>query len=189
MKQIFQGKTLTTTKCVNNILKVYHRNESPVHWYEEAHLFARELYFTHRSRHDKETLTAKICGVIAALSPRKSWEHNKKVALQFLETGKCGHTKLFVEKATSIMGSDGNIETICDILNGNKITSFFLNIYNPSLSNIVTIDRHAIDIAVGRVLGEDKRGMTAKQYQFFVNCYVVAGNKLGQLPNYVQSTT
>lgn len=186
--QQFKGQKLTTTKCVNNILKVYHRNESPTNWYEEAHdyayILAHEFYVLLKGIH-----IAKTAGIIAALSPLKSWDLNMQLAKDFLKTGTCGHTKTMVNKAKAILESDGNIDTICDILNGNKITSFFLNIYNPDTSNVVTIDRHAMDIALGSVQNEDKRSMTVAQYEFFQNCYIVAANKLGVMPHYVQSVT
>ena len=40
MKITFKGQQLTTTKCVNNIIRVYKRNENPTDWYHKASVFA-----------------------------------------------------------------------------------------------------------------------------------------------------
>jgi len=205
MKQVFKGQTLTTTKTVNNILRVYDRsNESAKsNWYREANSFANELLWDIyifplkvSKNHsplaawaDKKNTLNKICGVIAALSPLKPWDENKRIAESFLKTGNAYHTKVMTQKAQDIMDSDGEIETICDILNGRKISSFFLNIVDPQNIHAVTIDRHAQDIALGKVLTDDKRSMTVGQYEFFANCYQIAAKKRGIQPSLMQSTT
>ena len=91
-------------------------------------------------------------------------------------------------KAQAILDSDGELETICDILNGSKIVNFFMNIVNPK-SNGVTIDRHAVSLAVGRDLQGSSLQMSATQYQFFVNAYQIASKKVGLLPSQLQAVT
>ena len=180
-KQKFNHKIYTTTKVVNNILKVYNIADEPNDWYNEANCFAHMLGVKHLNNGNDmlpTTTFAKVCGIIAALSPLKSWEENKKIAEVFLMTGKGKHTKAMTQKAKDILASDGEIETISDILNGSKITSFFLNILQPQKSQAVTIDRHAVSIAVGRKIVGDKLQMSVTQYEFFANCYRIAALKL-----------
>lgn len=184
-KQKFQGKTLYTKTCVDNILRVFDQTDAEDRrdWYCEARKFASSLS-------DITGIpTIKVCGVIAALSPQTSWDVNKKLAEEFLRTSAAGHTKMFLQKAEDILSSTGNPEDIADILNGNKITSFFLNIYYPDDNRTVTIDRHAQDVALNGNMDPDKRSMTQRQYEFFCNCYRIAAAKRGVPPYLMQSAT
>lgn len=184
MKQKFNGEILTTTKTVNNILRIFDKaNGEGLNWYEEANRYAWDL----RMKFDIDRL--KVAGIIAAFSPLKSWETNKTITEQFLRTGKASHTRVMTQKAKDILASDGSLEVISDILNGNKITNFFLNIAEPTAFNNVTIDRHAISIAVGEVLPDAKMRMSVKQYQFFLKAYQVAAYKRDILPSQMQSVT
>ena len=184
MKQKFNGEICTTTKTVNNILRVYDQSDGDgFYWYREANEFAEKL------GEEYKVSDWKVAGIIAAFSPLKSWELNKVIAEQFLATGKASHTAVMVKKAKDIMESDGQVTTICDILNGNKIVNFFLNIAQPVDLGGVTIDRHAISIAVGKVLPDSKMRMSKNQYEFFVNAYKIAAFKRDVLPNQMQSVT
>lgn len=186
MKQAFKGKTLTLKKTVNNIVKVYNNSDkfSNNDWYKEANDYAGYL------ANIFDIKISVACGIIAALSPIKTWNENKLIAYSFLQSGKAGHVKLFLEKAKAILECGGEVEDICTILNGRKITSFFLNILNPSNSQNITIDRHALSIALGRNIKEQEGvGITKRQYEFFVTAYKAAGAKLNISPVLVQSVT
>jgi hypothetical protein len=183
MKQKFKGEILTTTKTVNKIIKIFKQsNLDGLNWYPEANEYAQSL-----SKKFNIQLI-KVCGIIAGLSPLKSWEENKRIAESFLSTGKSFHTKAMTQKCIDILNSNGTIEEISEILKGNKITSFFLNIYDQSY-NGVTIDRHAICLAVGKILNDDALQLSLNQYNFFVNCYRIAAKKLGVQPHQVQAVT
>lgn len=184
MKQVFKGKELTTTKVVNKILKVYDgAKEKETSWYVDARLFALGLSV----KYNKPLIN--VCAIIAALSPLKSWTENKKIALLYFETGEIKHTKGMAAKVLKIDSSlPLDICEISEILNGLKITSFFLNIYQPQTSNIVTIDRHAISICLGYKI-TDNFQMTSKQYEFFRNCYIIAAEKRNVLGLEMQAAT
>ena len=187
MKQRFQGQLLTTTKVVNNILRIYDQSTITHNWYVEANTLARELamkYLPEDMRGHE-----KVSGIIASLSPLKSWDENKKITIIFLQSGRAKHTKVMQDKANSILQSNGEVDVIAEILNGDKITSFFLNIIQPYTSQAVTVDRHAVSIAVGESLTGDKLGMTTNQYRFFETCYRVAANKRNELPSQMQAIT
>lgn len=184
----FNGKTYTQKKCVDNILRVYHSSESnpelDSQWYWDAHSIAMKI------ASDTNTPVYKVAGVIAALSPKVAWKRNVKIAREFITTGTTGHTTLFLNKARAVMDAP-SITAINGILGGNKIDSFFMNIMFPGVNTgHVTIDRHAISIAVGQALGENNLRITRNQYRFFVTCYQISADMLGQtLPQNVQSTT
>ena len=143
--QIFKGKVLSRTVVKNNILKIWDltSQEERSDWYQEAHDWAKALGLVHNIS------TPKVCGVIAALSPLKTWEQNLKIARDLILTGDCGHMGAFKKKAIDIVHSSGHDSEIVRILNGNKITSFYLNIKYPDRISEVTIDRHALSIALG----------------------------------------
>lgn len=199
MKQRFKGEVLTTTKTVNKIVKMYNQSvdKEGLNWYNEANDFAEHtaMLFLHESVEDYlkdshfKTKINKVCGIIAALSPLKSWEENKRITITFLKEGKSYHTKVMTAKAKAILESNGELDTIASILGGSKITSFFLNIVNPETDNGVTIDRHAVSLAVGKELQGSALQMSLGQYNFFVNAYRIAANKLGVKPLQVQAVT
>ena len=192
-QQVFKGKMLTRTVIKNNIHRIYKLagdEFGTLDWYEKANRIAlsmADLYLGGTS----EANFNIACGVIAALSPRKRWEDNLRLAKEFmLHSNMSGHTKVFIDKAADILSSNGSEEKILEILNGNKIVSFYLNIRYPSHGSVVTIDRHALSIALGMVTTEeDYSGMTTNQYEFFEQCYVWAAYKLNIRPSLLQSIT
>lgn len=193
--QIFKSENLTRTKVKNNILKIWGLTGETerYNWYGEALKYAESLAVDIEILEESTDRTINInkaVGVLAALSPIKTWEQNKKCAFQMILTGKCGHTQLFVKKAQDILNSDGSDEAILSILNGRKISAFYLNIRYPEKANYITIDRHALSIGLGRwTTDEDYQGMTAKQYEFFVQCYTLAAMQVGVTPLLMQSAT
>lgn len=187
-KQIFKKQLLTRTKVKNNILKIWNRTneKEKFDWYRNANGTARFM----SEFIEGDRAMAKACGVIAALSPRKRWERNKIVAYNLITTGDCGHMQLFKQKAIDVLNSSGTDEEIGAILRGEKIVSFYKNIKYPHDSDNITIDRHALSIALGKKISEaDYQGMTKKQYDFFKQCYVLAAEQVGVSPILMQSAT
>lgn len=186
LQQRFKGVTLRGDQIVENILDVYYNDQvdSETGWYQNANELAVEL----ANRYDSCPL--KVAGIIASLSPLKSWDENKRIAESFLRNGESYHTGIFQSKAEAILEGDSCRERILEILNGNKIQNFFLNIAFPKLVNAVTIDRHAVSIAHGYTVEDSKlKGITDKQYNFFKACYVEAARIAGVLPNEMQAVT
>lgn len=185
-KQKFKGTTLYRKRCIDNILRVYKNNqfEGGESWYAEANKLAQRL----AKQYGVGVL--QVSGVIASLSPLKTWEENKKLATQFLAEGDAKHTRAMVKKAKAIVSNTEDRDFILTTLNGNKISSFFENIAYPNEVKTATIDRHAISICLGRSIVEREGvGITDKQYEFFVSCYKDASNILDTIPNVVQSVT
>lgn len=183
------GIKYSENTLVKNILRVYDAtNEHQRYdWYSEAHNFAIEL-----SKSSGYSV-AQCCGVIAAFSPLKRWNENKKIARAFLDHGIVDglHTRVFIGKAKSIihyMESDGcELTYISQVLRGEKIKAFFHNILKPACTENVTIDRHAICIAIGRKYGEIK--INNSQYRQIKAAYIKAANKLQISPIKLQSAT
>ena len=187
-KQKFKGSTLFRKRCVDNIMSVYNNTQvkGDSNWYVDASQLANDL------ANEFGLTKLQVAGIIASLSPLKSWDENQKIAKQFLKYGSAKHTRAMVSKAKDIKAYNESMqrEFILATLNGNKISSFFLNIAYPNESNAVTIDRHAIAVCLGRnILEHEGKGITDAQYEFLASCYRDASTKLNVLPNQVQSVT
>jgi len=177
------GREYSRTQLKNNIMKVYDVSGRGKNWYKKAHAFAAGL--------SKDITLEQSAGIIAALSPQKSWSTNQKLAKSFILDGKrSGHTGVFILKCERILMTE-QVEEIATILNGNKITSFFYNILYPENFGPVTIDRHAIGIAVNgpkrRVLGN--LSLTDNQYRGIEQAYILAAEQLGIFPHELQAIT
>lgn len=105
-------------------------------WYTEAHEFCKEL-----SKQFNVSLD-KICGIVAALSPQKRWDLNKKIAHDYLMGKRNIHTNVQVSKCDWIMRGD-DIE---QCLGGMKTINFFHNILDPKDDQWFTIDRWILNI-------------------------------------------
>lgn len=93
----------------------------------------------------------KVAGIFAALSPACPIDKNISDTLDLIinEDHRCTTYGNNVKKALTILKLQRpTIHDILKILNGQKTTRFFLNIYSPRF-DVVTIDRHAISIYFG----------------------------------------
>jgi len=204
MIQRFKGSDLTRTQVKNNILKVwdYTSQTDRYDWYQEAHNYAIRLIvectdneYKHSVPYDKPRIS-KACGVLAALSPMVLWRVNKRLAYELIVDGDAWETlrclKANAKKAHLILESDGTDDAILKILHGQKTSAFYLNIRYPDKAVCLTIDRHALSIALGvRITKENDElfQMTAKQYEFFCECYRWTAAKIGVNPLILQSAT
>lgn len=150
-------------------------------WYSTAHTFAVGL----SERYGISVTQA--AGIIAALSPRLSWDLNLRNADTLVRTGDVGGLRGNVVKAQRILaGEHPDV-----VLGGNKVRSFFDNILRPEESTAVTIDRHAWDIADGDV-GDDKSRKALERkgvYQALCDAYIDAAAEVGLAPHVVQAVT
>lgn len=181
----FKGKELSRTQVKNNILAVLKQADqetfkSGAEWYNVAHEIAQKVQVAS----DKEINLAQAVGLIAALSPLKSWSQNVQLAFEFVVGKRSGHTGVMVKKASDILALiDPTEDEIVEILNGQKIVNFFLNIYYPNKDVAVTIDRHAIGIALigtKKIKQLETDGQITKlQFEFLVHCYKWAAAEVG----------
>lgn len=185
-KQNFNNQNLTRTKVTNNIIRCYNKTleEQRYDWYMEANNFCKSL-----SKEFSVPLF-KVVGIVSGLSPMKPWNQNKKLAKEFLNGKRSGTFKNNILKCEEILKlSTKNSDDVIRILNGNKTVSFFKNIFNFKDRDTVTIDRHAIEIAVNYAMEDKLKSLSNSQYEFFKNCYIRASNKLNIRPSKVQSAT
>ena len=64
-----------------------------------------------------------------------------------------------------------------------------MNMVHPYDATGVTVDRHAIAIAIGRTATEIEQVLTPNKYTFIENCYKITADALGLTPLHLQSIT
>jgi hypothetical protein len=175
---IIQKDRYSRADIVHNLRAWYNHDQSNgVEWYNEAFDFCYKLAI-------KYDITAtQAAGIVAALSPQKRWNENKLLAIQFLKTGKAGQYGMLIDKCRRILkiSTLTPIEEIADILHGDKIRSFFLNIVTNR--DVVTIDRHMICAAVGYSYGT----VTAKGYKYLSGVITEMAADLMIMPKTLQA--
>lgn len=181
-----------------NILSVYIRaNEfdraEGMHWYANAQDSARVIAGKYNI-----PLSQSI-GVIAAMSPGLNWGLNLYQAEELIKAYTSGlrgndlpklgtYGRRNIVKSCRIL--DGELPL--DVLGGNKVRSFYVNIVDPTWAYTVTIDRHAKGLAVrsnsvkGATSGDDAL-VTNAEYPYYVRHYVKLAERLGLIPNQLQA--
>lgn len=166
-------------------------------WYQQARNLAEELvlqYGTGIGDNAHEAAVKRAVGVIAVLSPRLAWSKNVELAHQVYEWYYLAQAsweeiessfpglKANGRKAYAILGGQ-HVETV---VSGPKVTAFYYAILDASDPRGIVIDRHAFDVAVGRVMDDRTRGIVLGRkgaYEAFVRAYVRATVELqGEFP-------
>jgi hypothetical protein len=158
-----------------NVLRIF-REASPAQvadgrgWYARANAAAREL----ASMGDGDVVRA--AAVLAVLSPSTPWARNVELARMAYTMAANGAT--FAEIAAPV-GTPGRLPTMGDharkaaalvlgadpasVVSGPKVTPFWQRIVDAATGatgvGSVVVDRHAFDIAVGRVTDDRTRGL------------------------------
>jgi len=170
------------TTYVNNILATYARATDAevlegLSWYSDAHALALEL-----SPDD----VWRGAGVIAALSPMKAWKTNVMLARRAFDTGVVtGHTTTMNAIAQRIL--DGNDPMV--MLKGEKTRAFCAGIATNGTTDMVTIDRHAHDVAEFKVHTDDSRSIGKRLYREMAAAYSDAADILGKSACQTQAVT
>lgn len=149
-----------------------------MNWYNVAHGLAVDL---------DPTNVLRAAGVISALSPQNKWENNVRLAQLAYAESPGGHTKAVLSKVARIMAG----EDVVTVLNGAKTVNFALTIADPTDPHAVVIDRHAFDIAVGRVTDDKTRDVLDRKgvYDQFADAYRRAARIIGISPSQMQAST
>lgn len=165
---------MNATPSTANILRVFRAASAEDvtagrEWYARAHAAARDL----AAMGDGDVTRA--AAVIAVLSPSTPWQRNVALARQAYAMAADGAT--FDE--ISAPGRDGGLGTIransrkaaalvlgadpAAVVSGPKVTAFWARIADAASGDAtyrsVVVDRHAFDIAVGRVTDDRTRSM------------------------------
>jgi hypothetical protein len=151
----------SATPSTRNVLRIYRAATADElaagrEWYARAQRLAAEL--------DEDV--DRAAGVIAVLSPQTSWPLNVRLARRAYElrdagasveeivAGLRGCTHANGRKAAMILwGADPDA-----VVSGPKVRAFWHTIARPGDARSVVVDRHAYDVAVGRVTDDTTRG-------------------------------
>ena len=193
-KTTYNASDCNFDSMVENILQAFEKvgayNAVSLHWYAEKH---NELVKTAGML---QIDAIRFIAIVAVVSPNLRWDKNIVTACQIVSdmhmygsaNGRYMSYSANVKKAVRIY----NGEKPESVLSGQKVTSFFHNLVNPYASGIVTIDRHAIHIAMYGISNDTPSGdlsVTKKAYSLFVGAYVHAASILDILPQDLQSAT
>ena len=146
--------------------------EAGLNWYDTARSEASKI-----AKRNGFTLETTI-GVISALSPRNPWERNlinTEMVLQAVNSGRLPEDiKVCTFHANKLKAFEiASGKAPLDALTSNKTRCFYLNILNPKRPDIVTVDGHAIHIALGYMAPLDKApGLSDKVYELFSQTYL-----------------
>jgi len=190
--------TVTLTPSTRNITRVYRAATAEqvangVEWYARARRIAVEL--------DPQNVS-RAAAVIALVSPLTPWGRNVWLAREAYRMHAAGE-----DVATELPTLKGNARKVAAVLGGAdpalvvtglKVRSFWLTIADPSHPDAVVVDRHAYDVAVGKVTNDEVRGKgigTPTRYAALSAAYVRAARILSRetgttiLPSQVQAVT
>lgn len=151
-----------------------------IEWYARAERLARRLAHTYGCTFEQAV------GVIAALSPNNRWLRNCADAESVIRVWAAGGDPLTVRvctygamraKAAAILSlTEPTREAIAGILNGRKITAFFLSI--TGVSDAVCVDGHAYAIWLGeRVPTTQTPSIGVQLYRDIARAYVLVAKR------------
>lgn len=169
------------TYCYN-IMSVYRRalpgeREANARWYADAQALALTL-----SPDD----VWRGAGVLSALSPLKKWDDNVRLARNAFATG-VATGNIGIHNAIAQRILDG--EHPLDVMRGDKTRSFTEAIATGGNGDIATIDRHAHDIAMGRVFTDSTRKIGKRVYREMAAAFRECAEYTGESVNGIQAIT
>lgn len=156
-------------------------------WYKEANKFSLDL------AEKFQVAPVVSAGVLSALSPQKEWNDNKSIVEHFFQRVQkapvsgwrsAKHYMTQKRKAWRIykLGAAFKDETlpvsVAEELHGLKTVNFFHCINNPTNTEFICVDRHQIFVA----LGEQKKKLTTKQYEFIKKEYLKFAESVNMIP-------
>jgi len=140
-------------------------------WYATARKLAEELAWAEATDdgygiYAPDWAVKQAAGVLAALSPRTSWPRNVVKARRAYELRNLTRDDFVAAMRThGAMGDPARKawrilqgEDPADVVHGHKVRSFYFTIADPTDPRAVVIDRHAIDVAYGKVQTDEERG-------------------------------
>jgi hypothetical protein len=152
-------------------------------WYDGAHSICADIAT------DTGYETSQVAGVLAAFSPQTGWSENIRLARQACESDRSdrisGHTTNACAKVSKILFAGRAPE---EVLGGRKVRSFYRNVLHPDVPGAVTVDRHMIDLLVGRRGAVNDRVLERiGAYNYAAALIRGAAREAGILPNQLQA--
>jgi len=191
-----QATLIDHEKMIYNIVSVYRDADETQHaegllWYSDAQKAAHNIAVKY------DIAVYIVVAVIAALSPNNKWSRNIVNADALIGAFIRGDGLLSVkvstynkmkQKAWDILAARPDYDGAKDMLKGQKITSFFMDIMGEFN---VTIDGHARNIAYGERVGltDDRTNIGVREYRALQAAYEEAARRVGLMPYQLQAIT
>jgi hypothetical protein len=177
-----------------NILRVLHQASAEevlagLTWYRDSLDHVVSLVRDSHQRGEipatPKTSRRAIAGMIAALSPQKTWTINVRLVFQVLRTRDGGQYKVQVKKAAAIAdGADP-----LSVLKGPKERAFFECLFDPDHTQAVTVDGHAFSIWMGVRIYVTRVRLSRRLYRIAEGDYQRAAKQVGLRPHQLQAIT
>ena len=152
-------------------------------WYGNAHNILAAV----ARKYKVSTRTA--CGICAAISPGASWDRNLLEVQEFLRNPKAAvgvYGRRNRDKAKRILEGEEPL----DVLGGQKVRSFYLNLLSPTEDLAVTVDRHSKCLSFGITSERDSNALvTRAEYQIVEQVTRELADELRILPLQLQAVT
>ena len=126
-----------------------------------------------------------LAGILAALSPNKTWTINVGLVLQVLQNRAAKQYTQQVNKALAIL--DGAEPR--DVLKGPKERAFFECFADPEGTDAVTIDGHSFSVWIGRLVYTSRARVGRRLYRLAQADYQKAARQVGLRPHQLQAIT
>lgn len=185
---------ITQKQAYKNIKAIYDEaSQSAIElgetWYQQAHDFCVKLGV----KYDLETEV--VTAALAVLSPNCPWPVNKACLESMLKTGE-PYGNVYpanVRKAEALLSGALSVEQALFFRKryGNKVRAFYDNILNPTHSDKVTVDTHAIRGAFDStaVTKQQLRWVfeTVSGYKILTQAYQQVAHEVDRIPHQVQA--
>lgn len=189
---------MSLSPATRNVTRIYRaatddQMAKGVEWYARARRIAVEV---------DPADPARGAAVLALTSPLTPWSRNVWLTREAYRLHASG-----ADVGALLPTLKGNARKVARVLHGEdpahvvsglKVSAFWRTIADPTHPSAVVVDRHAHDIAVGRVTDDETRGRTLatpKRYASFCEVYTRAAHILSRetgsliLPSTVQAVT
>lgn len=137
-------------------------------WYKLALMEATDMAM----RYDVPVRTA--AGVIAALSPRKTWAQNVRLAHELLSGGETRTLSAHRLIANRIIGAE-HLLAPDEVMRGPKTRAFYRAIMGD-------VDAVVLDVWMLRALGVSSAKLTPKQYEMLAEVVRAEAIRVGEMP-------
>lgn len=192
MQKLVNSRGLSQDTLQTNIAAVYSVvGNSNAFWYEVA----QETLLSDCMNFGIDYRT--ICAATAVLSPSLRWDKNlltmRQIVRDWQGDGISGGYMAYtanVHKAARLLSGANPLS----VLGGLKVIAFYHNLLLPSTdTGFVTIDRHAINIALSGIDASARKSgdytATAKAHKAIAAAYVHVAQSFGMLPQQLQAAT
>ena len=180
--------TSAPTPRTRNVTRAYRaatdqQRASGADWYRRARQLAEEL---------DPTDVPRAAAVVAVLSPRQHWDRNVRYARQaYFYARAATDPRVTIGESLPVLGDQRekvarllvDREDPDDVVSGPKVRAFWRAIVDPDDPRAVVVDRHAVDVAAGRVLTDRERGVIVGRvggYAAVADCYSRAARILSR---------